>query len=167
MACRNDNLTNHRFRSLRSSKRTSGGRMGFSLGRMCVTTVEVQTGGLLEGIQIKKIEQVVDDRIDQKINGDCLGHVATSKHQALILETGINEQVIELYNLGASAFSPSTALMKHSLPDLLQLPLAYKIHWIISAKIAKAKKDKQQAGPYASKHRQMQKWLIRTQNNLR
>jgi len=39
--------------------------------------VEVQIGGLLEGIQVKKIEQVVDNRTDQNINGDCLGHVAT------------------------------------------------------------------------------------------
>jgi len=89
-------------------------------------------------------------------------------NRALILETGINKQVTELYNLGAGTFSPSMALMKHSLQDLLQLPLAYKIHWIIGlAKIAKAKKDKQQAGPYASEHRQIQKWLIRTQNDLR
>jgi len=88
-------------------------------------------------------------------------------NRALILETGVNEQVTELYNLGAGAFLPSAALMKHTLPDLLQLPQAYKIHWIGSAKIAKDRKDKQRAGPYASERRYMQTWLIWTQHNLR
>jgi len=56
---------------------------------------------------------------------------------ALILETEINKQVTEVYNLGAGAFSPSTALMKHNLPNLLQLPHAYKVHWLGMARIAK------------------------------
>jgi len=68
--------------------------------------------------------------------------------QALILEAEVNGQVAELYNLGAGAFLPSMALIKHTLPELLQLPQTYKIHGIGSAKIAKDHKDKQRAGPY-------------------
>jgi len=46
-----------------------------------------------------------------------------------------------LYNLEPQAFAPSAALMKHTLPVLLQLPQAYKAHWVTMAHIAKAKRD--------------------------
>jgi len=85
---------------------------------------------------------------------------------AQILETEINERVTKVYNLGAGAFSPSTALMKHALPNLLQLPHAYKVHWLGSARITKEKNSKQKAGPYSSECRYMQTWLIRTQNQM-
>jgi len=80
----------------------------------------------------------------------------------LIVEAEVNEQVTQLYNLGAGSFSPSAALMKHTLPNLLQLPHAYKRHWIRLAQIAKQHKDRQCTGPYDSEWRYMQTWLVQT-----
>jgi len=81
-------------------------------------------------------------------------------NQALILEVEINLWVTKLYNLGPQAFALSAALMKHMLPDLLQLPKAYKAHWVELAHIAKAKIDKMKAGPYHQECHYMQTWLI-------
>jgi len=83
---------------------------------------------------------------------------------ALILEVELNLHVTELYNLGPQAFTPSAALMKHTLPALLQLPKAYKAHWVEMAHIAKAKKDRTKAGPYQQEHCCMQTWLIQGQH---
>jgi len=62
-------------------------------------------------------------------------------NRALIQEVEINIRITDLYNLGSQAFVLSAALMKHTLPALLQQPRAYKAHWVESATIAKAKKD--------------------------
>jgi len=84
------------------------------------------------------------------------------QNRALILEQDINNQVTKTYQLGPGAFITGATLMKRPLPDLLQLPVAYKRHWLESAKIAKARQDKQREGPYYSKCRQMESWVIRT-----
>jgi len=69
--------------------------------------------------------------------------------------------IMELYDLGPGAFTLGTALMKHALSELLQLPQAYKLHWIESAEITKACRDRQKAGPYHCEwHSYMQTWLI-------
>jgi len=83
-------------------------------------------------------------------------------NRALLLEQAINNKVMKTYHLGPGVFITGATLMKHSLPDLLQLLLAYKVHWLESAKIARTKKDKQWEGPYHSKHKQMQTWVIQT-----
>jgi len=44
----------------------------------------------------------------------------------LILEQAINHQVTRMYQLGPGAFITRATLMKRSLPELLQLLLAYK-----------------------------------------
>jgi len=55
-----------------------------------------------------------------------------------ILEAEVNQNVMELYDLGPGAFANSAAMFKHPLAELLQLPQAYKKHWVEMAKIAKA-----------------------------
>jgi len=57
-------------------------------------------------------------------------------NRALILEQVLNNKVTKLYQLGPGAFITGATLMKCSLPDLLQLPQAYKVHWLESATIA-------------------------------
>jgi len=76
-----------------------------------------------------------------------------------ILETEVNQNVTELYGLGQGAFANSTSLFKHPLIELLQLPLAYKSHWLETVKIAKAQKDRRKADPYQQEQRSMQIWL--------
>jgi len=73
-----------------------------------------------------------------------------------ILEMEMNSMVTALYDLGPSAFTNSTSLFKHPLPQLLSLLQAYKKHWVETAAIAKAHQDCRKAGPYQSKHRAMQ-----------
>jgi len=80
---------------------------------------------------------------------------------ALILEVDLNLLVTDLYNLGPQAFAPSAALMKLMLPVLLRLPWAYKAHWVKTAHIAKAKRDRMKAGPYH------QEWQYANMANLR
>jgi len=82
-------------------------------------------------------------------------------NQALILEVKINIRATKLYNLGPQAFTLSAALMKHTLPALLQLPKDYKAHWVELSHIAKARRDKMKAGPYHQEHWYMQIWLIK------
>ncbi len=65
------------------------------------------------------------------------------ENRALILEHEINNNVIKMYQLGLGAFIMGATLMKCLLPDLLQLPLAYKTHWLKSAKIARTRRHKQ------------------------
>ncbi len=85
------------------------------------------------------------------------------ENRELILEQAINHQVTKTYQLSPGAFITGATLMKRPLPDLLQLPLAYKQHWLESAKIAKARHNKQKAGPYHSDQQmQMQSWVIWT-----
>jgi len=55
-----------------------------------------------------------------------------------ILEAEVNQNITELYGLGPGAFANSTAMFKHPLVELLQLPQAYKSHWVEMAKTAKA-----------------------------
>jgi len=106
----------------------------------------------------------MDDRITKKLMGiawDMWQQRNKALHdepdnRALIVEAEVNEQVMQLYNLG----EPSAALMKHTLPNLLQLPHAYKVHWIGSVQIAKKCKDRQCTRPYDSEWRYMQTWLI-------
>jgi len=82
-----------------------------------------------------------------------VGHVATlnealhedPKNQPQILEAEVNQNIMELYSLGPGAFANSTAMFKHLLVELLQLPQAYKSHWVEMAKIAKAKTERKQA----------------------
>jgi len=81
-------------------------------------------------------------------------------NRALILEQALNNKVTKMYQLGPGAFITGATLMKCLLPDLLQLPLAYKVHWLESAKIAPAQRDKQCEGLYHSKCKQMQTWVI-------
>jgi len=76
-------------------------------------------------------------------------------NQALILEHEINNKVTKMYQLGPGAFITGATLLKHLLPDLLQLPLAYKNHWLDSAKIAWTWQDKQCKGLYQSECIQM------------
>ncbi len=82
-------------------------------------------------------------------------------NRALILEQEINNKVTKMYQLGPGAFITGAILLKHPLPNLLQLPHGYKKHWLDSAKIARTRKDKQQEGPYHSERKQMQHWVIR------
>jgi len=83
-------------------------------------------------------------------------------NRALILEQEINNKVTKMYQLGPGAFITGATLMKRPIADLLQLPLAYKVHWLESAKIAQTRRDKQREGPYHSECKQMQSWVIRT-----
>jgi len=76
-----------------------------------------------------------------------------------ILEAEVNQNVMELYDLGPGAFANSAAMFKHPLAKLLQLPQAYKNHWVETAQIAKARKDRGKAGPYQQERRSMQIWL--------
>jgi len=62
----------------------------------------------------------------------------------------LNQKVTSVYKLGQSAFANKT-ILKHPLPTLLQLPQAYKQHWLMTATIAKQQQDKQRAGPYQQK----------------
>jgi len=80
-------------------------------------------------------------------------------NQPRILETETNQQVSELYALGPSVFDYGNTLLKHPLPELLQLPHAYKKHWVKTATLAKAHQDRRKAGPYQSERRAMQIWL--------
>jgi len=82
-------------------------------------------------------------------------------NQGLILKHKINNKVTKMYQLGPGAFITGATLLKHPLPNLLQLPLAYKKHWLDSAKIARTQWDKQQEGPYQSECKQMQWWVTR------
>jgi len=82
-------------------------------------------------------------------------------NHALILEHEINNNVTKLYQLGLGAFITRAMLLKHPLPDLLQLPLAYKNHWLGSVQIARTRRDKQCEGLYHSECKQMQRWVIR------
>jgi len=76
-----------------------------------------------------------------------------------ILEAEVNQNITELYGLRPGAFANSTAMFKHPLIELLQLPQAYKRHWLEMAEIAKARKDRRKAGPYQQECRSMQIWL--------
>jgi len=62
MECSYDNSDNHR--PIRSSTRARGGRMGLSPGGLRVVSVEATTRVLLERVQIRKVEQEVDNGID-------------------------------------------------------------------------------------------------------
>jgi len=77
-------------------------------------------------------------------------------NHALILKQEINNKVTKMYQLGPGAFITGATLLKHPLPNLLQLPLTYKKHWLDSAKIARTQRDKQREGLYHSKHKQLQ-----------
>jgi len=77
-------------------------------------------------------------------------------NQALILDAEINIHITELYSLGPGAFSLSMALMKHFLPELVQLPQGCKAHWIDSVQIAKECKDRLKARPYHQECQYMQ-----------
>jgi len=73
----------------------------------------------------------------------------TNDNKPRILMAEINQKVTELYALGPSAFVSSNTLFKHLLSDLLQLPHAYKRHWMDTAIIAKAWQDRRRkAGSY-------------------
>jgi len=83
----------------------------------------------------------------------------TNDNRPRILEAEINQKVAELYVLRPSAFVSSNTLLKHPLPDLLQLPHAYKRHWVDMAIIAKAQQDRRKATPNQNECRAIQIWL--------
>jgi len=69
------------------------------------------------------------------------------ENQPQILEAEVNQNIMELYGLGPRVFANSTGMFKHPFVELLQLPHAYKNHWVEMAKIAKARKDREKVGP--------------------
>jgi len=77
-----------------------------------------------------------------------------------ILETETNTKVTKLYALGPSTFTIGNTLLKHPLPELLQLPHTYKKHWVETTMRSIEQQDRQKAGPYQSEHRAMQIWLM-------
>jgi len=101
---------------------------------------------------IKKLLGIAWDMCNEALHED-------PENQPQILEAEVNQDVTELYSLGPGAFANSTAIFKHLLGELLQLPHAYKSHWVEMAKIAKAQKDRRKAGPYQQECRSMQIWL--------
>jgi len=82
-----------------------------------------------------------------------------------ILEAEVNSQVQVIYDIGPMALgSSANTLLKRQIDVLLQLPTAYKLQWVATANIAKERTVQTQEGPYHSKRRQMQQWLIRQQS---
>jgi len=96
------------------------------------------------------------------------GHVAALQsgssqiQKQLPTDSGI-QCIRTIYNRGPGSFPCKAAiLLKHQLLDLLALPLAYKQQWIDTAIIAQKKQAKQQAGPYHSKRKYIENWVIFT-----
>jgi len=99
------------------------------------------TSQVLESNLDTQILLKMDDRIDQKVTWHSMGHVATLEWGFTwwpqILEVEVNQNVMALYDLGPGAFANSATMFKHPLAELLQMPQAYKKHWVKSANIAK------------------------------
>jgi len=90
-------------------------------------------------------------------HNEVLHEDAGNRH--LILEVELNQQVTLLYELGHSTFANKT-ILKHLLPELLQLPQAYKQNWLETATtIAKQQQDKHKARPYQQEWWMMHIWL--------
>jgi len=147
---------------------TSTTQLGPSNGRMHLEAMETTTRWVLENIQNLEVKLQMDNRVDKKLLGvmwDMWQHWNNMLHKNLenqirILETETNMKVTKLYTLGPSAFTIGNTLLKHPLSELLQLPHAYKKHWVETATRAKEWQDRWKAGPYQSECRAMQIWLM-------
>jgi len=77
----------------------------------------------------------------------------------LILKAELNHQVTSIYGLGHSVFASNKTILKHPLPELLQLPQAYKKHWLETVMIPKQWQEQEKARPYHQERQAMHIWL--------